>query len=420
MQSWQVAKKELRLLVRDRRALIVLIVFPVTFIAILGVSTGRLLGWREENQLLSIAVVDQDCSDIARQLIESLASHDGLNVRRIRNRRKARELIAQRDANVALFIGPSFHERVETLKLRDILDSKHGQLAGGLASLDVMIEYKSTAVTTGTIVEHLVFADTLRVLVPYVAKKNKLVARLMENMHRKNQKLRGPSTKLKTFASPISQKWKVATPEPQSTRSGSVVYQKIVPSYTVMFAFFLINIMARAFISERDLGTLRRLRLSPITPSGLLAGKTLPFLIISLLQSILLFLFGKLLFGMSWGTTPWLLIPVILTTSMAATSLGLLVATMVRTDSQVSAYANFLVITMAGISGCFMPREWLPQSMQTFSLITPHAWALIAYDQIFSAQVPNQTTVVGCCAVLTGFACVSFALGYWRFRGMDS
>ena len=36
---------------------------------------------------------------------------------------------------------------------------------------------------------------------------------------------------------------------------------------------------------------------------------------------------GKLLFGMSWGNAPWLLLPVIVCTSMAATALGLLVAT---------------------------------------------------------------------------------------------
>ena len=83
------------------------------------------------------------------------------------------------------------------------------------------------------------------------------------------------------------------------------------------------------------------------------------------------------------------LIPVVVCTSLSATALGLLVATLARTESQVAAYATFLVITMAGISGCFMPRDWQPQLMRQISLITPHAWALIAYDQLLVREHLN-------------------------------
>ena len=79
------------------------------------------------------------------------------------------------------------------------------------------------------------------------------------------------------------------------------MYQELVPSYTVMFVFFLVNIMARSFIRERDEGTLIRLRAAPVSVVSLLVGKTTPFFIVSVVQCTLLFVFGKLLFGMSWG-----------------------------------------------------------------------------------------------------------------------
>jgi len=189
-----------------------------------------------------------------------------------------------------------------------------------------------------------------------------------------------------------------------------------VPSYTVMFAFFLVNVMARSFIAERELGTLNRLRMTPVSPTGLLAGKTLPFLIISVIQGICLFALGRYVFGMPWGHSPWLLLPVIVCTSLAATSLGLLIATLVRTDSQVSAYGNFIVIGMAGISGCFMPRDWLPETMQRFSLALPHAWSLIAFEQILSPAVPNIAVVAQCCAALVGFASLFFVAGCCQIR----
>src|SRR5262249_3752513 len=187
-----------------------------------------------------------------------------------------------------------------------------------------------------------------------------------------------------------------------------------------MFVFFIVNFMARSFIGERDMGTLNRLRLAPITRPGMMIGKTVPFLIISLVQTALLFAAGKVLFHMSWGPHPWMLLPVMLCTSLAATSLGLMVSTLVRTEAQVSAYGNFLVLTMAGISGCMMPRSWQPELMQKLWLITPHGWDLIAYDQILSRQMgPELSVVLKCCEMLLAFAAGFFVIGWWRARELD-
>src|SRR5690606_32755117 len=144
-----------------------------------------------------------------------------------------------------------------------------------------------------------------------------------------------------------------------------------------------------------------------------------PFFIVSLLQTALLFLAGRLLFGMSWGERPAMLLPIIVATSAAATGLGLLIATLVRSDAQVSAYATTAVIVLAGISGCFMPRKWLPDLMQQISLATPHAWALIAYDQLLSTTNPDLETVWQCAAVLLAFAVGFFVLGGVRFKTVD-
>ncbi len=186
-----------------------------------------------------------------------------------------------------------------------------------------------------------------------------------------------------------------------------------------MFVFFLVNIMARSFLSERELGTMRRLRIAPVPNWAILVGKTVPFLIVSLLQTAVLFVAGKLLFGMSWGAHPWMLLPIIFSTSAAATGLGLLIATLVKSDSQVSAYATTAVIILAGISGCFMPRKWLPDLMQQISLATPHAWALIAYDQLLVNGSPNLAIVWQCAGVLLGFAAGFFLVGTLRFGSVD-
>ena len=280
-------------------------------------------------------------------------------------------------------------------------------MSEGLASLDIEVICRPSFVNTEGIVRQLVLGSAVQSFAPHVARKSKLAASIIESARRRFAENRAADAGKKSPAADT----------PPDTRGN--VYQILVPSYTVMFAFFLLNIMARSFISERDIGTLARLQMAPVSRAGLLMGKTIPFFIISLVQSALLFLAGRLLFGMSWGAMPVALIAVIVCTSLAATALGLLVATLARTESQVSAYATFLVITMAGLSGCFMPREWQPQLMQQLSLITPHAWALIAYDQLLVREHLNIAVVGRCCAMLLTFAAVYFALGWWRFRKFD-
>jgi len=404
MRAWIITRKDLYVLCRDRRTLTILLALPLVFITILGASTGELLGWRSRNQMLQIAIVNEDGGEMSGEVVRTLQGRDGLEITISADRDQTKWMVDDGAYLAAVIIGPSFSNRVDDLSLGDILDSRNGKLTGGLASLDMTLEYSPNYANTGIIIGDLVFAHTLRTLVPHVAAKNRLAAQMME-------RAKAAAAEEATTTAPTPS----ASPPPKPAAS-QIVYQMIVPAYTVMFVFFLVNIMAGSFLHERMLGTLRRLQLAPISPTGLLLGKMIPFFLLSLAQTTLLFLAGRFLYGMSWGTSPWLLVPVIACTSLAATSLGLLVATVVRSDAQVSVYSNFLVIVMAGISGCFMPRFWLPPLMQTVSLATPHAWALIAYDQILNRTRPDPTRITHCCLALASFAVAYFALGWWLYR----
>lgn len=403
MRAWEIIKKDLRLLSRDRRTLAILLALPLIFITILGGTTGKLLGWKEENQLLKIAVVDESQTPLSKALIADLKANAGLSLIPA-EREEAKKMAANGQVTVAIFIGPGFADRVDELRLSDLLNPTKGKLNNGLDFLEMTFDYQDSFSGTGAVVSQLVVLPTLRVITPIVAKKNAFTRGVVERSEQEQAASGGPPTR------------------PSSTgpkKNHDVVYREVVPSYTVMFVFFLINIMSRSFISEREMGTLRRLRIAPVPSWALLIGKTIPFFIVSLVQSVLLFGFGRLIFGMSWGDHPWLLIPIIVCTSMAATSMGLLVSTVVRTEQQVSAYSNFIVITMAGISGCFVPRDWLPHFMQLISLGTPHAYALMAYHSALSIDVVDFDVVYKCCAMLVVFALAFFCLGWWRFRYMD-
>lgn len=409
MGAWEITKKDLRLILKDKGALYTLLALPVVFIAILGVSTGQLFTRHDQSKLVKIGIVDEDRSDLSEQIFRDLSEIGGLKVAKVKDRDEANLRLQDGRSGVIVILGSDFQNRIEDLDMADIFDVKNGKLAPGLSAIDMQVECGASFVSVAQLVEYVVLSAVLRVVSPEVVKRNRIFARIIESrIERHKQELQESGQA--TASAP--------TPEPVKPR-GNIVYQTLVPAFMVMFAFFLVNIMANSFITERKLGTLRRLQVSRISPVQLLWGKTLPFLVVSIAQSVLLFLSGKMMFGMSWGTYPAMLLPVLLATSISATGLGLLVATIVRTESQVTSYSTFLVIVLAGISGCYMPRDWLPDLMKNVSLGTPHAWALIAYQELLTHKNPDMRYVWQCCAVLTIMGSVCFTYGWLRFRKLE-
>ena len=155
---------------------------------------------------------------------------------------------------------------------------------------------------------------------------------------------------------------------------------------------------------------------SPGGRGALLAGKIGPYLLLSIVQLALLFIAGRYLFGMAWGPSPGMLIPVVLATALAATGMGALVSSVVRNEAQVISCSVLIVITLGAVSGCFIPRQWMAESIQQVSLATPQAWSLIAFGELLTADRPDIGLVWSAVGILVAFATVLFGLGYWRMR----
>jgi len=199
-------------------------------------------------------------------------------------------------------------------------------------------------------------------------------------------------------------------------KRGALRYQLLVPSYLVMFAFFLVLTVGWLFVAERRQGTMKRLVAAPLTRGQILLGKLVPCLLLSLFQGFFLLGAGKVLFGMSWGPYPGWLALVVCATSLAAMGMALLVAAIARTETQVAIYGTLLVLVLAGISGSMMDRELMPEQMRKISLVTPHAWALDAYRQLLTNPQPNLVLVAQACAVLAAFGCGFILLAWFMLK----
>jgi ABC-type multidrug transport system permease subunit len=60
-----------------------------------------------------------------------------------------------------------------------------------------------------------------------------------------------------------------------------------------------------------------------------------------------------------------------------------------------------------------MPRDLMPEIMRQLSRVTPHAWALDAYNQLLLNPAPNLVIVIQACTMLLVFAAGFVSLAWW-------
>ncbi len=193
------------------------------------------------------------------------------------------------------------------------------------------------------------------------------------------------------------------------------VFQQNVPGYTIYGIFWIVSLLAVSVLGEKRVGTFRRLLVSPMSRLVMLAGKLVPYYLINIVQITIMLGVSSVLFKMSLGHSPAGLVVVSLAAAAAATGLGVLVAALARTEAQVGGLTVLLLLSLSALGGCFVPRFLMPSWLRMVGLVTPHAWALDAYQDLL-VRGYNFVEVLPKVGVLGAFAVVFFAIGVWRFR----
>jgi len=173
------------------------------------------------------------------------------------------------------------------------------------------------------------------------------------------------------------------------------------------------TLQGNQLVVDRD-GTSRRLLAAPLPRPALLAGKLLPYYLVNLLQVAVMFGVAHFVFGMVLGQ-PAALLAVSLTLAAAATGLGVLVATLGKTQAQSSGLSVRLTLTMSAVGGCMVPTFAMPDFMQALARFTPHGWAMQAFQDVL-VRGYGLAGVWPEVAALLGFAAAFFLVGVWRFH----
>lgn len=175
---------------------------------------------------------------------------------------------------------------------------------------------------------------------------------------------------------------------------------------------------AEVFVAERETGTLRRLLIAPARRSLVLSGKLLSRLALGLVQMAILFLGGTFLFGVKWGRDPVALGVVSLAFALSSVSMGLLVATFVKSRGQANSVVIGLAMGLSALGGAWYPLEITPAIYRQIVQIIPSTWAMQAYTDLL-VQDATLKQVLPSVGVLLLFTVIFMTVSVLRFRRIE-
>ncbi|EZH82023.1 ABC transporter [Ectopseudomonas composti] len=197
--------------------------------------------------------------------------------------------------------------------------------------------------------------------------------------------------------------------------------QLSVPAWLIFGMFFVALPMAGGFQREQQSGALLRFRALGLSPTILVLSKLLPYVAINLVQFALLLTIGIHvlpligLSGLSLPGSPLAYVLLALSLSLAACSLGLLLASLARSGEQALLLGGGLNIILAAIGGIMVPKSVMPEAMSQLAEISPMSWALDAFLTLLVGQ-GSLTDIAPDCARLLLFALLLGGTGLLLFR----
>jgi ABC-2 type transport system permease protein len=200
--------------------------------------------------------------------------------------------------------------------------------------------------------------------------------------------------------------------------SWSKVADVMLPSLTVMFAFFIIPALATELLKEKEAGSLRRLVAAPLPRASLIGGKVMAYTLLVILQVGILFGIGAVIMDIPLGKSPLGLILITIALGLSATTLGMLVAAFSRTIEQAGSIGLLLIFLLGFLSGSFGPQMAPYRGegfVATLSRFTPQAQAQLAYFNLM-LQEGTLVDVLPYIGYLLGLSLVFFLVAIWRFK----
>jgi ABC-2 type transport system permease protein len=197
---------------------------------------------------------------------------------------------------------------------------------------------------------------------------------------------------------------------------GLVTAWHYVTGVMSIIMFINASLVASALaVKEKETGTIEQLLMTPAQTGEMLFAKTAPVFALMMIVLFVALAVGMLVFHLPFRGALWLFTVAGACASLAGIGIGVMVATISKSQQQAQLLTFFVNPPITLFSGATSPIENMPEILQKISYIDPLRYLVTIVRGVtlknapWSALWPNLV-------VLAGFAVVLFSISAWRFR----
>ncbi|MFC1897485.1 ABC transporter permease [Chloroflexota bacterium] len=195
---------------------------------------------------------------------------------------------------------------------------------------------------------------------------------------------------------------------------------------TVLMGSFMAGV---SVVWDREFGFLKEVLVAPISRASVAVGKTLGSATVALPQGIIILLLAPLI-GVSLSIYKVLaILPLMFLLAASMGSMGILLATRIRSMQAFQVVMQMLMFPMMFLSGVFFPVEGLPSWMNILVKINPATYGIAPIRQVVlgaSPDSPFNISVLGHTMsiwdniiVMAVFGIVMTLLAMWSFGSQE-
>jgi ABC-2 type transport system permease protein len=358
-----VFRKDLRIFLRDRSALVFSLLMPILVITV--IAQGLFHG--EEGPRLVVPVVNEDGGPVANTFIKLLGEH--ADVRQTSRAQAERMVRDTHEAAAAIVFPPKLSKQYlqgRSTELLLLTDPAAGADLHGVKVLLLLMDKEAAAL-----------AD------PFAEEKITL----------REENLTG-------------------------TRLEVSVFEQRVPGFALMFVLLAVVFgTSMSMHDERDWGTLARLLVAPGGFTRILLGKLAARFVVGVAQMLILLAWGHWLFGVSLGSSPWAMLLLTAAAVFAVVAAGMLVAGLAHSREQTLPLGLSLVMALSALGGLWWPQSLQPAWMDRLSPAVFTTWAMRGLnDLILRERGLDAVLLPALVLVLYGSALMAIGVRLFRVR----
>ncbi len=329
---FSIIRKELIQIVRDKRALAIILIIPIMQLFLLGYAATN------DVRNIPLAVYDQCRCAESRSLLDAYRAADYFRLAySVSSEDEIRTLIEDGEARAAIIIPPDYSTRLAKgdAQAAFILDGSDPTSASTAFSAALLIGQSHA---TQLMLENLQRAGVN-------------TDRLQQPLEVRTQVWYNPDLVSNYF---------------------------MIPGVIGMILFAITSILtATSVVRERERGTIEQLIVTPIRPWELVVGKVTPYVLLALINTFEVLALGHWWFGVPIRGSLTLIVATSGLLLLSGLGIGLFASTMANTQQEAMLTVWMTLLPSIFLSGFFFPLEAMPAVLRWFSAIIPLRYYLV-------------------------------------------